>query len=57
MLQKIGKTTGAEVIAGCPGVGRSAILAAVKRLVEEGEIVKCGAGKNTYYVRKDAVEE
>lgn len=57
MLQKIGKTTSAEVIAGCPGAGRTAILAAVKRLVEENELVKCGSGKSTYYVRKDAVDE
>ncbi len=57
MLQRIGKTTSAEVIAGCPGVGRTAILAAVKRLVEEGEIVKFGTGRSTYYVRKDTVEE
>lgn len=56
MLEKIGKTTSAEVIAGCPGVGRSAILAAIKRLAEEGEIVKCGTGRSTYYVRKDVVE-
>ena len=56
MLQKIGKTTGAEVIAGCPSAGRSAILATIKRLVDEGEIVKCGAGKNTYYVRADTLE-
>jgi Fic family protein len=57
MLQKIGKTTSAEVFASCPSAGRSAILATIKRLVDEGEIVKCGAGKNTYYVRADALEK
>ena len=56
MLQKIGKTTSAEVIAGCPSAGRLAILDTIKRLVDEGEIVKCGAGKNTYYVRADTLE-
>ncbi|MDO4274507.1 MAG: Fic family protein [Eubacteriales bacterium] len=57
MLQKIGKTTSAEVMAGCPSVGRTAVLAAIKRLADESEIVKCGAGKGTYYVRRDAVED
>ncbi|MCM1253522.1 MAG: Fic family protein [Clostridium sp.] len=57
VTEKIGKFTGAEVIAACPGAGRSAILAALKKLTEEKEIVKCGSGKNTYYVRSDVFEE
>lgn len=57
VLGKVGKFTGAEVIAACPGAGRSAILAALKKLTEENEIVKCGAGRNTYYVRSDVFEE
>jgi len=42
------------VIAACPGAGRSAILSALKKLTEENVIVKCGAGRGTYYVRSDA---
>ena len=56
VMNKLGKFTGADVIAACPGAGRSAILAALKRLTEEGMIVKCGSGRSTYYVRKDALE-
>ncbi len=54
---KIGKFTGAEVIAACPRAGRSAILNALKKLTEENVIVKCGAGRGTYYVRNDAFEK
>lgn len=57
MEEKIGKFTGAEVIAACPGAGRSAILNAIKKLTEENVIVKCGAGRGTYYVRRDVFEE
>lgn len=53
---KVGKFTSAEVIAGCPGAGRSAILAALKRLTQENMIVKLGSGRGTYYVRSDSIE-
>ncbi len=52
---KVGKFTAAEVIAACPTAGRSAILAALKRLTDENIIVKIGSGRSTCYVRKDAV--
>lgn len=57
MTSKVGKMTGAEIISACPSVGRSAVLGAVKKLVDEGIIVKCGLGRSTYYVRADAVAE
>ena len=55
--EKIGKFTSADTIAACPSAGRSSILHALNRLTAEGIIVKCGTGKSTYYVRKDAFEE
>ena len=57
MMSKIGKMTGAEVTAACPSVGRSAALGAIKKLTDEGLILKCGSGRSTYYVRADAVQE
>ncbi len=57
MMGKIGKMTGAEVLSACPSVGRSAALGAIKKLTAEGLILKCGSGKNTYYVRADSVSE
>lgn len=53
---KIGKFTGAEVIANCPSIGRSSALAALKRLLEDGVILRKGAGRNTYYVKADSIK-
>lgn len=52
--KKIGKFTGAEVVTHCPSLGRSSVLAALKKLTEEGTIIKKGAGRSTYYVRADS---
>lgn len=51
---KIGKFTGADVVAHCPSIGRSSALAALKKLTEEGGIIRMGAGRNTFYVRADS---
>lgn len=52
--EKIGRFTGVEVVAGCPSIGRSSALAALKKLTEEGHIIREGSGKNTFYVRSDS---
>lgn len=52
-MQKVGRFTGAEVLAECPSIGRSSALAALKRLVEEGVVDRHGSGRSTYYVRAD----
>lgn len=52
--EKIGKFTGADVVAHCPSIGRSSALAALKKLAEEGYVVREGAGRNTFYVRTDS---
>ena len=51
--EKIGKFTGADVMAHCPRIGRSSALAALKKLTEEGYIIRKGAGRSTFYVRAD----
>lgn len=56
VMNKLGKFTSADIIAACPGAGRSSILASLKKLTEEGMVVKCGGGRSTYYVRKDVLE-
>ena len=56
VTEKIGKFTGAEVIAACPIGSRSAVLNAFNKLTKEEIIVKCGSGRGTFYVRKDAME-
>jgi predicted transcriptional regulator len=56
MNNKVGKFTGAEVIASCPSLGRSAVLGALKKLTDEGIVAKYGSGRATFYVRKDSIE-
>ena len=51
---KIGKFTGADVVAHCPGIGRSSALAALKRLTGEGLVIREGSGRSTFYVRADS---
>ena len=51
---KIGKFTGNDVITHCPSIGRSSVLASLKKLTEEGAILKKGSGRNTFYVRVDS---
>lgn len=52
--EKIGKFTGADVVAHCPSIGRSSALAALKKLIEEGKILRQGSGRSTFYVRADS---
>ena len=40
--EKIGKFTGADVVSHCPGISRSSALAALKKLTEEGFIIREG---------------
>ena len=47
----IGKFTGADVVAHCPSIGRSSALSALKKLTEEGLIIREGSGRSTFYVR------
>ena len=51
--RKIGKFT-AEVVAHCPSIGRSSAHAALKKLTEEGLIIRKGSGRSTFYVRADS---
>jgi Fic family protein len=57
VADKIGKFTGAEVIANCPSIGRSSALAALKKLTDEGVILRQGAGRGTYYIRADSIDK
>ena len=54
--EKVGRFTGAEVVRDCPKIGRSSALAALKKLTEEGRILRLGTGRSTYYVRAEGTE-
>ena len=49
---KIGKFTPADVLANCPGVGRTSVFNALEKLNEEGCIDKHGERKGSFYVQK-----
>ena len=51
--EKIGRFTGADVVAQCPSIGRSSALAALKKLTEEGFVIREGSGRSTFYYRAD----
>lgn len=51
--EKIGKFTGADIVYHCPSIGRSSALAALKKLTDEGIIIRKGSGRSTFYVRAD----
>ena len=49
--EKIGRFTGADVLSHCPKIGRSSVLASLKKLTEEGIVLREGSGRSTVYVR------
>lgn len=51
---KLGKFTSSEAIAFCPSFSRSSILNAIKKLVDEGFLIKIGSGRNTCYVKHES---
>ena len=48
---KLGKFTPADVLVGCPSIGRTSVFNALKKLAAEGYIEKHGEGKNAFYVK------
>ncbi|MBP1569647.1 MAG: Fic family protein [Oscillospiraceae bacterium] len=50
---KIGKMTKAELMELCPSVAKSSVEAAIKKLVDSGELLKHGSGRATFYTRND----
>ena len=47
----LGVFTKAQILELCPSIGSSSVEAALKRLKEEGYILRQGSGRNTAYVR------
>lgn len=39
----------------CPSLGSSSVESALKKLVDEGYLVRIGSGRKTMYVRGDAL--
>lgn len=52
--QRIGKFTKVDLMALCPTIGKSSVENAIKKLTEEGVLVKHGSGRSVCYTRSDA---
>ena len=50
---QIGKITKSQVLSLCPSLSASSVEAALKKLVQSGELTKQGGGRSTFYVRTD----
>ena len=48
---KIGKFSKQDIMELCPSLSISSIEGSLRKLVQEGELLRGGSGKNTYYVR------
>ncbi len=51
---KIGKFSKQDVLISCPSLGSSSVESALKKLVEDGTIIRTGAGRKTMYARADS---
>lgn len=47
----IGKFSKQDALISCPSLGSSSVEAALKKLVEEGAIIRTGAGRKTMYMK------
>ena len=54
--QKIGKFSKQDVLISCPSLGSSSVESALKKLVDDGKLVRIGAGKNTKYMKADSFD-
>lgn len=52
ILQTVGKFTKTELLEKCPSISKATIENSLRTLTEQGEIVRHGSGKNTFYTRK-----
>ena len=51
---RIGKFSKQEVLEGCPSLGSSSVESALKKLVDDGTLLRLGAGRKTLYVRAES---
>jgi len=51
--EKIGKFTKSEIMELVPSVGKASVENSLKKLTEEGFILRHGSGKATFYTRND----
>ena len=52
---RIGKFSKQEVLVGCPSLGSSSVESALKKLVDDGILIRIGAGRKTLYANADSM--
>ena len=52
---RIGKFVKQDIIEQCPSLSISSIEGSLRKLVDLGEIIRQGNGKNTYYIKSDKI--
>ena len=53
--ERIGKFSKQEVLVSCPSLGSSSVESALKKLVDDGTLIRIGAGRKTLYARADSL--
>ena len=53
--ERIGKFSKQEVLVGCPSLGSSSVESALKKLVDDGFLIRIGAGRKTLYADADSM--
>lgn len=51
---RMGKFTKSDIMEMCPMLGKTSVESSIKKLVDNGELVKHGSGRSTFYTRSDA---
>ncbi len=51
--QKYGKITKSDIMELCPTIGQKSVEASIRKLVDEGVLIKQGNGRGAYYLRSD----
>ena len=52
-MNKLGKIIKADIMELCPTIGRASVENALKKLVEEGVLIRHGSGRATFYTRNN----
>jgi DNA-binding transcriptional regulator PaaX len=55
VYSRIGKFTKNDIIELCPTIGKTSVESSLKKMCHNGDIVKMGSGRATFYVRSDAL--
>lgn len=51
---KLGKFTSADAIAGCPSISSASVFSMLKKLTDEGYLIRLKSGRSVTYARSDA---